>query len=290
MPAAVERLHHVPELADRVRLARGHRVATVGREERQRAVAPVVDDPVPGQRVDPRELRRVEVEHRQQLDRRDAEALEVRDLLDDAAIGPRVRDPGRRRRREALDVHLVDDGVRQRPAKRLIALPVVARQVDDDAAHRRLDVVPRAARRHAVPARRRASRGRTGRSAPCPGRNGGRDPPCRGGRQPGSRTRCRRRRPRPRSARRAPCGSARDRGRSPGTVAASRDARTAAAGRTWRPARTARSWCPRRSGSPPAGASGPGAPGTTDPRTPAPWTALTSSTPPPRSTGSTSGG
>ena len=42
---------------------------------------------------------------------------------------------------EAADVHLVDDQVLHRPAERLVALPVIVVNVDDDAAHGGREVV-----------------------------------------------------------------------------------------------------------------------------------------------------
>ena len=44
---------------------------------------------------------------------------------------------------EAGDVHLIDDHVPHRPAERLVALPVVIVNVDDDAAHRGSQIVGR---------------------------------------------------------------------------------------------------------------------------------------------------
>ena len=80
----VEGLDHVPELADVGALVGRDAVALVRVEEADRAVAPVVDEPLPGQRVRPADLGLVELEDRQQLDRRDAQLLEVGDLVDDA--------------------------------------------------------------------------------------------------------------------------------------------------------------------------------------------------------------
>ena len=44
---------------------------------------------------------------------------------------------------EAGDVHLVDDHVLHRAAERLVTLPVIVVHVDDDAPHRRRQVVGR---------------------------------------------------------------------------------------------------------------------------------------------------
>ena len=58
---------------------------------------------------------------------------------------------GGRRLGEAADVHLVDDRLGHRAVERLVALPVVVVQVDDDAAHRLRQVVVRAAGRRRDP-------------------------------------------------------------------------------------------------------------------------------------------
>ena len=75
----VQRLHHVAKFvygAERI-LARA--VGLVGREERDRRIAPVVDRP--GGRI-----LRVKVEHRQEFDGGNAEFLKIRNLFDQAGI------------------------------------------------------------------------------------------------------------------------------------------------------------------------------------------------------------
>ena len=129
-PRPVERLDEVAELVDRALRAGPAAVGAVGREERDRLVAPVVG-PVA------RRVVGVEREHRQQLDGGDAEVDEVRDLLDEARVGPapsRVH-PAARVSGEALDVRLVDHGLRERAIERPVALPVVRGEVDDHALH-----------------------------------------------------------------------------------------------------------------------------------------------------------
>jgi hypothetical protein len=106
----MEGLHEVAELVERP-------VAVVRREVRDRVVAPEVADG------------RVELEDGKQLDRSDPEVGEVLDLLAQAGERPRSRDAGRGRAGKAADVELVDDRVRERPAERTVALPVVARAV-----------------------------------------------------------------------------------------------------------------------------------------------------------------
>ena len=81
---AVQRLDHVPELVERAERVGPRAVAGMGREERDRLVAPVVDQPR-------RRVLLVEGEHRQQLDGGDAEVLQVRDLLDQPGIGAAPR-------------------------------------------------------------------------------------------------------------------------------------------------------------------------------------------------------
>ena len=99
-PRLVQGLDHRLELAARVGRVGG--VGPVGGEEVQRHVAPVVP------------LLRVVLLHREQLDDRDAQGLEVGHLLGHAGVGAprRGRDPARRAPREAAHVHLVDDRVR----------------------------------------------------------------------------------------------------------------------------------------------------------------------------------
>ena len=111
-------------------------VGRVRREERDRLVTPVVDQPR-------RASLGVEREHRQQFDGGDAEFPEIRDLLDqpgERAAGL-LSDPGARVAGEPADVHLVDDGARGGPAQREVALPVVRARIDDHALHRRRGVV-----------------------------------------------------------------------------------------------------------------------------------------------------
>ena len=106
-------------------------VRGVRREERHRLVAPVVRPPVG-------RVERVELVDGQQLDGRDPEVDEVRDLLDEPGVraAPRRVDARVRVRGEPPHVGLVDDRVGERPAQRPVALPVVAATVDHDALHR----------------------------------------------------------------------------------------------------------------------------------------------------------
>jgi hypothetical protein len=83
---AVQRLDHVPELVDRRERIGTRAVPRVRREERDRRIAPMVDETR-------RAVPRVELEDRQQLDRRDAEILQIGNLLDEADVGAA---PGRR--------------------------------------------------------------------------------------------------------------------------------------------------------------------------------------------------
>src|SRR6266511_3260293 len=114
------------------------------REEADRAVAPVVAQVGAARGIRLVDLGGIEIENREQLDRRDPQLFQIRDLLDHALIGARMRDAGGRRLRETADVHLVDDGLAHAPVEGLVALPVV-RLVDDDAALRGAHVVVRAA-------------------------------------------------------------------------------------------------------------------------------------------------
>ena len=97
-PGGVKRLHHRPEFVERVAV----RVRLMGREEMERHVAPVVA------------LLRIELVNRQQLDNRDAELLEIRNLLRQPGkrTAPGGRDARVGARGKSLDVQFVDDRVR----------------------------------------------------------------------------------------------------------------------------------------------------------------------------------
>jgi hypothetical protein len=82
-PCPVEGLHEVPELVDRALRAGPAAVRPVRREKRHRLVAPVVR-PTAGRVLG------VELEHRQQLDRGDAEVDQIRDPVDEAGVACRA--------------------------------------------------------------------------------------------------------------------------------------------------------------------------------------------------------
>ena len=135
---AVQRLDHALELAHLLPALAGRRVAGVRREEADRRVAPVV-----GQALRVEEVLVGDVMHREQLDRGDAELLEVRDRVvgGEAGVGPaQVLAHAGALHREALDVGLVDHRLVPRGAQPAVALPVEAR-VDDDALRDRVGVV-----------------------------------------------------------------------------------------------------------------------------------------------------
>ncbi len=142
----VERLHHLLELAHGVRRRPVAGVRGLRREERHRLVAPEVAQRLSGEEVAPRHVALLELGHRHQLDRRDAQLAQVRDLLDDAAEGTRVRDARARVAREPAHVHLVDDRVGERDVERVLVAPVEL--LVDDA---------RAQAARGVPSRRRPS-------------------------------------------------------------------------------------------------------------------------------------
>ena len=113
------------------RCARG-RVGVLRREEGDRVVAPVVREALVLQRAVVDEL-----VHRHQLDRRDAELLQVIDhggVRDAAVRASELLRHGRVQLREALDVRLVDERRRIRRLRLAVARPVEER-VDDDALH-----------------------------------------------------------------------------------------------------------------------------------------------------------
>ena len=138
-------------------------VGLVRREERHRRVAPVVDE-------SRRRVLRVELEHRQQLHRGDAERLQVRNLLDQSGVGAALsgRDAGARMLREAAHVHLVNDGLRGRTHAAARRPPSRSATDRRPRSSSRCGVVarPLAPRRGRSPPGRRR-RGRTDRAAPC---------------------------------------------------------------------------------------------------------------------------
>ena len=109
------------------------RVAVVRGEVADRLVAPVVAQSALDQ------LRVVdELVHRQQLDRGDAEALQVseRGGMREAGVGAaKLAGHAGVQLGEALDVDLVEDRVGHRPSGRRVAVPVEVRGDDDGARH-----------------------------------------------------------------------------------------------------------------------------------------------------------
>ena len=124
MPGVVQRPHAVPELVRRLR--RVDAVARVRGVEAVGAVAPVVAQAA--RRDARRDVLLVERHHRQQLDVRDAELLQVRDLLDQAGEGAGVPHARGRMAREAADVQLVDHGVVQVAARPATRRPTLGRR------------------------------------------------------------------------------------------------------------------------------------------------------------------
>ena len=110
-------------------------VGGFGSEEADRIVPPVVLEPLARVRIDPRHVALVELLDRHQLHRGHAELLQVRYLLDQAAIRPGKADLGAGMDGVAAHVKLIDDGRFPGMAERLVALPVEIR-VSDDALRR----------------------------------------------------------------------------------------------------------------------------------------------------------
>ena len=154
----VERLHHLLELARGVRRRPVAGVRGLRREERHRLVAPEVAQRLSGEEVAPRHVALLELGHRHQLDRRDAQLAQVRDLLDDAAEGTRVSDARARVAREPAHVHLVDHRVGERDVERVLVAPVEL-LVDDaraqalEASLRGVDLAPDVEAGHRLPVR-----------------------------------------------------------------------------------------------------------------------------------------
>ena len=126
----MERFDHVAELIEHAERLAPRTVGVMRGEERDRLVSPVVH-------ASWRRVLGVELKHRQQLHRRDAEVHEVRDLLDQPGVGASLpgRDARARVAREAAHVKLVDQRLGERPIERRIALPVVGAGIGDDTLH-----------------------------------------------------------------------------------------------------------------------------------------------------------
>ena len=122
--------HHFLEFADLLAALVGAGEARVGREERQRAVAPEVAQ-VAARAVFPQQFHFVELLRRQQFERRDAQLLQVRDLLDQPPVGARLRHARIRMRRVAAHAGLVDDRFLQRHPQGAVARPVEIIPQDD---------------------------------------------------------------------------------------------------------------------------------------------------------------
>ena len=128
MPVAVEGPDHLLELQHLRAVLADAGVRSLGREEAERIVAPEVLQALARCRIDPRDIVLVELLDRHQLDRGDAQVLQVRNLLDQAAIRPGKSDAGTGMDGIAAHVELVDDGRCPGVAERLVALPVEVRR------------------------------------------------------------------------------------------------------------------------------------------------------------------
>ena len=122
--------------------------------------------------IDARQLALAALLDGHQLHRGDAQLLQVRDLLDQAAIRPGELRARTRIDGVAADVQLVDDRRSPGVAERLIALPVEV-SVGDDALGRRVRVV-HIGERQVLRGRGRIVAGRAGRVMAGDGRDGGR--------------------------------------------------------------------------------------------------------------------
>ncbi len=138
-PRPVQRLDHALELAHLVAVGARRRVQRVRREVADRAVAPVVDQPL----VDDERLVG-DVVDGQQLDRSDAELLQVGEGVVGGQPGvgaAQVLPHAGMALGEALDVGLVDDRLRPRRARRAVVLPVEGLVDDQELGDRRLGVL-----------------------------------------------------------------------------------------------------------------------------------------------------
>ena len=135
----VQGLHHLLELLHLLARLPARAVLVVGREEADRVVAPVVAQPVLDQHGVVHEL-----VHGHELDRGDAEALQVVDdrRAGEARVGAaQLLGHVGVEHGHALDVGLVDDRLVQRRARVAVVVPVEVRVGDDGLGHERRAVV-----------------------------------------------------------------------------------------------------------------------------------------------------
>ena len=133
---AVKRLDHVAKFVEGREPVLLRAVRLMWREERNGGIAPVV-------RLARRAVLRVELEHRQQLHRGDAEILEVWYLFDQSPVRPALVDRDTRAGMacEAPHMQLVNHGLGKGPLERPIAFPIVPVGIGHDAFHRHRDIV-----------------------------------------------------------------------------------------------------------------------------------------------------
>ena len=127
----VELAHHVLEFPDLAARTVVVRRTSFGCEERQRMVAPhVAERPGTESAGIQRRVGLVELGDRHQLHRRDAQRLEIRDLLRQPRERAGMPHARRRVARESADVQFVDHRVGERNVQRLIESPVEIRVRD----------------------------------------------------------------------------------------------------------------------------------------------------------------
>jgi len=137
--------HEVAELPHMRRGIGRHAIACLGRKERDRIVAPEVRERQPGHRAQSLHGHFIEVEYGHQFERGDAEALEMRELLDQARERAGPLDTGAWRAGKTPHVQLIEHRIRQRNVRCGVAFPVVVAVIGHQTAHRRGDVIARVA-------------------------------------------------------------------------------------------------------------------------------------------------
>jgi hypothetical protein len=137
---AVQLLDQVLELVHLHAEGSGGGEAGLGREEANRAVAPVVVHHLAGERVGAAVLELVELEDRHQLDAVHPQLLQIGDLRRDAGIGAGVLDACRGMSGETARVQFVDHQVGERRLQGAIVFPVEI--LEDQSGTVRVAVVP----------------------------------------------------------------------------------------------------------------------------------------------------
>src|SRR5436305_9057096 len=131
----VQSLDHLAKVPEVAPLARCKTVGVVRGEVANGVISPEVFQRSAIHGAEPADTLLIKGKDGQQFNSRDAQLLEVGNLLDDACKGARMLAARGRRPREATNMHFVNDAFAHWPVQRLIALPIKCRGIYNRAAH-----------------------------------------------------------------------------------------------------------------------------------------------------------